>query len=884
LPLSHPNSVFDTITKIRISKEGDAIMRVLHASRLVSAVLLVVPLLAQTGEKLSFKNDIAPVLAQKCVQCHAQTPSMANLDLRTRAGALKGGQHGPAIVPGSATSSHLYMHLTGQEQPQMPMGGRLTEAEIAAIKSWIDGGAEWDAELTLSPPAPPKEVSEKKFTEQQRKCWAFQKVVKPAVPAVKDQSWVRTPVDAFILAKLEQKGLQPNPAADKVTLIRRATFDLTGLPPSPEEVSAFVADQSADAFEKVVDRLLASSHYGERWGRHWLDLARYADTAGFKGDETRPNMWRYRDYVIRSFNEDKPYDRFIKEQIAGDELYPSEPAAIVATGFNRLWPDESNLANPVLRRQEVLNDITDTVASVFMGLTYGCARCHDHKFDPILQKDYYRLQAFFAASYNNDRTHLLAGSEASEYQRRYSEWDSKTHAIRAEMEKLLASVWVETAGPRISMFPKEAQEAVLTPPDQRTPMQWQMYYRSRSRLPSESLVGQSLKGEAKERYATLKEELAKFDSIKPPEPPLAEAMIDEGRVAPATFVLSKGVWDAPTDEVKPGFLTILDPATPAISSPADLNSTGRRSVLANWLADGKNPLTTRVMANRIWHYHFGRGVAGTPSDFGMMGERPTDPQLLDYLASTFVENGWSIKKMHRLIMLSNAYRQSTAYREDAAKVDPGNRLWWRFERRRLEGEVIRDSMLYVSGLLNMKPGGPGIFPPLPPGVSMPGSKYLNWSTEKDPEESHRRSVYIFVKRNLPYPMFESFDFPDTSESCSRRYATVSPTQPLALMNDEMVVEWSRVLAGRVLNDSGLAPEQQVDRAFRVVFDRQPKDEERRAVLDFLNRQSPIIEARLAQKRAPMPSQMPSGMSPARAAAFVEFCHAMLNSNEFLYMN
>jgi hypothetical protein len=810
---------------------------------------------------------------------------MANLDLRTRAGAIKGGKHGPALLPGNAETSHIYLHITGQQQPQMPLGGRLTEPEIAAIKSWINAGADWEAGITLTPAAPPAEITEKKFTEQQRKYWAFQKVVKPAVPAVKDAKWVRTPVDAFILARLEEKGLQPNPPADKITLIRRATFDLTGLPPSPEAVNAFVADQSPDAFEKVVDRLLASPQYGERWGRHWLDLARYADTAGFKGDETRPNMWRYRDYVIQSFNEDKPYDRFVREQIAGDELDPDNPAATIATGLNRLWPDESNLANPVLRRQEVLNDITDTVASVFMGMTYGCARCHDHKFDPILQKDYYRLQAFFAATYNNDRAHLLSGREAEEYRRRYAEWDSKTRDLRAEMDNLLETVRAEAVLPRISMFPKEAQEAVLTPAGQRTPMQWAMYYRSRSRLPSESVVEKSLKGEAKQRYAELKQELAKFDSLKPAEPPVAEAMIDEGRVSPATFVLSKGVWDARTVEVQPGFLTILDPATPAIVAPAGLNSTGRRSVLANWLADAKNPLTTRVMANRIWNYHFGRGIVGTPSDFGVMGERPSNPQLLDYLTATFVENGWSIKKMHRLIMLSSTYGQSSAYRPEAAKADPANHLWWRFERRRLEGEAIRDSMLYVSGLLNLKAGGPGVFPPLPPGISMPGSKYLNWTAENDVAETQRRSVYVFVKRNLVYPLFESFDFPDTSESCARRFATVNPGQPLALMNDEMVVEWSRALAARVLNDSGLAPEQQVDRAFRTVLDRQPKDEERRAVLEFLNRQAGVIEARMAQqKAAPMPALMPANMPPARAAAFVEFCHALLNSNEFVYMN
>ncbi len=765
----------------------------------------------------------------------------------------------------------------------MPMGGSLSKEELALIRDWINSGAEWDANTVLALPAPAKEV-EKKFTDRQRKYWAFQPVVKPTVPVVPGKEGLN-PIDAFLLAKLASKNIKPNPPADKVTLLRRAYFDLIGLPPTPEEVNAFVADQSPKAFEKVVDRLLASPRYGERWGRHWLDLARYADSAGFKADETRPNVWRYRDYVIQSFNEDKPYDRFVREQIAGDELYPDNPAGKVATGFNRLWPDESNLANPILRRQEILNDITDTVGAVYMGMTYGCARCHDHKFDPILHKDYYGLQAFFAAVRNDDRSKLLAGDKATAYREQYAKWDGATSEIRAQMEAILAPARVEKTKGAIGMFPKEAQEAIFLAPEQRSPMQWQMYYRSASRLPSDELVAKSLKGEAAERFAALKKELAKFDDLKPAEPDVAEAMVDEGKAAPATFILAKGVWDAPLAEVQPGFLTIVDPNPPKITPIAGMETTGRRAALANWLADPKNPLTTRVMANRIWYYHFGSGIVDTPSDFGIMGDRPSNPQLLDFLTATFVENGWSIKKMNRLIMLSNAYQQSSSFQPEAGKLDPNNKLVWRFDRRRLEGEVIRDSMLEVTGDLNTKMGGPGVHPPLPDGVSRPGSRYMQWQAEKDPAEANRRSVYIFVKRNLRYPMFETFDFPDTHESCARRYATVTPSQPLELMNDKLVVEWSRRLASRVLNDGGLSADQQIERAYRIVFSRAPKDSERQAILDFLNSQSQVIAARLAQnEKAAMPDTVPQGMEPARAAAFVNFCQALLNSNEFVYMN
>jgi Protein of unknown function (DUF1553)/Protein of unknown function (DUF1549)/Planctomycete cytochrome C len=841
---------------------------------------------AQTG-KVSFTNDVVPILEGKCVRCHGEGSPMANLDLRSREGALRGGQHGPALVPGDAAASHLYRHVAGQEQPRMPLGGTLSDQEIALLKAWIEAGAEWDPNLRLRAAIAPAgaQTADKKFTDAQRRFWAFQKVTKPPLPSVKATSWVRTPIDAFILAKLEEKNLQPNPPADKVTLIRRAYFDLIGLPPTPEQVQAFVADASPRAFEKVVDELLASPHYGERWGRHWLDLARYADTQGFKADETRPNMWRYRDYVIESLNQDKSYDRFVKEQIAGDELYPNEPAAKVATGFNRLWPDESNLANPIIMRQEILDDITDTTASVFLGLTYGCAKCHDHKFDPILQKDYYKLEAFFAGITNSDHASLLSGEEAVRYDRQYAEWDSKTREIRAAMSSILDEIRLAKTRDAIGMFPKEALDAVFTAPEQRTAMQWQMYYRSASRLPADEALEKALQGEAKARYAALKKELAQYDAIKPAAPPVAQIMIDQGREAPPTHILAKGVWDAPLDEVQPGFLTILDPSPAKIVAPEGLNSSGRRTALANWLADANNPLTARVMVNRIWNDHFGLGIVGTPSDFGVMGERPSNPQLLDYLASTFVENGWSIKKMHRLIMLSNAYQQSSAYQAQAAGIDPGDRLLWRFERRRLEGEVIRDSMLYVSGELNPKMGGPGVFPPLPPGVSMPRSTYLNWKTELDRAEANRRSIFVFVKRNLRYPMFEAFDFPDTHESCPRRNTTVTPTQPLTLMNDELVMEWSRALASRVLNDSGLNAGQQVERAYRLALARAPKPEEAAAVLDFLTQQSILTGQRLAKnEKLPLPDAIPQGMSPAMAAAFVDLCHALLNSNEFLYMN
>ena len=830
--------------------------------------------LAAAPTPVSFTRDIAPVLTSRCTSCHANAPVMAELDLRTRESALKGGQHGPAIVPGDAATSHLYRRLTGQEQPQMPLGGRLSDSEIALVKKWIDGGAAWDGPLNVKTTV----ATGFAFTERQRKYWAFQPVAKPAVPSGSH------PIDALLNAKFAEKSIRPNPAADRVTLLRRASLDLTGLPPTPEEVQEFVADRSAQAFEKVVDRLLESPHYGERWGRHWLDLARYADSNGFKSDEPRPNIWRYRDYVIQAFNSDKPYDQFIREQIAGDELYPHDQNARIAVAFNRHFTEETNQPVIELRRQEILNDITDTVGSVFLGMTFGCARCHDHKFDAILQKDYYRLQAFFANIREDDHLTLLEGEPLQAYRRQRAVWEEKTKDLRAEMQTLVAPVAKGKSDFYKVRFSKGTQEALATDEARRTPLQQLLAIKAMPQISyQERALARELKGDAKKRYTELEAELKKFDSLKPPDPPEAQTIIDHSRDAPKTHVLAAGAWEAPREEVQPGFLSILNAGNPKTTPPAGLNSTGRRAVLAEWLADGKNPLTTRVMANRIWHYHFGRGIVGSPSDLGVMGERPTNQPLLDYLASSFVENGWSIKKMHRLIMLSNAYQRSSASNAAWSKLDPDNKLWWRYDRHRLEGEAIRDSMLLASGQLNAKMGGPGVHPPLPPGT-VP-AKYGDWKPEKDPTEADRRSVYIFEKRIMVYPMFDAFDAPNPQESCARRFRTVIPSQSLMMMNDALVQDWSQALAARVLNDAGLSEDQQVDRAYRIALSRPPKDQERAEVLAYMNEQTALIKERLARNEiVPIPKKVPPGMAPERAAALAGFCHVLLNSNEFLYVN
>src|SRR5213592_3883537 len=460
--------------------------------------------------------------------------------------------------------------------------------------------------------AAPSDNSEAAFTLQERAHWAFQKIAHPKPPKVAQADWVRNSIDAFVLAELETKGLRPAPPADKITLIRRATFDLIGLPPTLEAVDAFLADNSSKAFDRVIDRLLASPRYGERWARHWLDLARYAESEGFKADEIRPNAWRYRDYVIKSFNNDKPYERFIQEQIAGDEMRVNDPDARVATAFNRHYPDESNARNLMQRRQEILNDITDTTAAVFMGLTVACARCHDHKYDPIRQSDYYRLQAFFANSGAADDIPLVGEKELQRHREQLALWEEKTRAIRAEMEAIAEPHRRAIIKDYVDKYPTEIQDALNKTPAERTPIQWQMVHKANQYLEpasyqyiaADSAVEGRLKGDQRSRWQELKDELKTFASLKPVDLPMGTGITDVAPAVPETHVLRRGVYDAPKEEVEPGFLQILDPKPARIVHPKGVDSSGRRTALANILADPNNPLTARVIVNRIWQYHF----------------------------------------------------------------------------------------------------------------------------------------------------------------------------------------------------------------------------------------------------------------------------------------
>ena len=718
-------------------------------------------------------------------------------------------------------------------------------AGVAAIASAADGTP---AAAALSFAAP--SASAPAANAGAPRAWAYTPVSQPALPAVKARAWVRTPLDAFVLARLEDKGLAPSPDADRATFIRRATLDAWGLIPTPEEVKAFVDDKSPKAYDKLVDRLLASPHYGERQGRRWLDLTRYADSDGYNADGTRPNIWRYRDYVIAAFNQDKPFDRFVKEQIAGDELWPDRNEALVATGFLRNFPDEINARDLNLKKQEVANDLTDTVSSVFLGTTLGCAQCHDHKFDKISQKEYYQFQAFFVNASWNDDVKAIEGPARAEWLARQARWEEATKDLRAQQDALLKPVIEKLESDRLSGFVPDTRASITKPESERDAYDRWIYHRNlwtlsgRTRNAVADLKKKDKDGYAK--YQALEEQLKAFDAIKPQDPGNISTMSELGHAdAPPTYVLFKGIYDRKLDPVQPGFPALLTTAKPNIVPTA--TSSGRRTAVANWITAPDNPLTARVFVNRQWAQVFGNGIVESVSDFGKMGTKPTNPELLDYLSAEFVQQGWSVKKLQREILLSHTYRQASAPRPEAEKVDPGNKLLWAFPRQRLEAEEIRDSLLEASGLLEDKLGGPAVFPPLPAGTTAPNRNF--WITSDNPHEVNRRSVYVFIRRNLPYPLLDTFDWANPQIVHNKRDVTTTAPQALALINSDLVYGWSKALAGRVIKEVPRGGDSaRIDRVYEILYSRRPDAFEKTRLLGFLKSQEAVQAAQLAAGR------------------------------------
>jgi len=733
--------------------------------------------------------------------------------------------------------------------------------------------------------------------------WSYQPVKRPDVPAVHQKKWVRTPIDAFVLAKLEAKGLKPSVDADRAAFVRRATLDVWGVIPTPEQVKAFVGDRSPDAYEKLVDGLLASPHYGERQARRWLDLARYADSSGFQNDVTRPNMWRYRDYVIDSFNRDKPYDQFVKEQLAGDELAPNDKQALIATGFLAGYPDNYNSRDLVQRKYQITTDMTDTVGQVFLAQTVGCARCHDHKFDRISEKEYFQFQAFFANTSEVNDIRAELGAQELAYEAADAKWKEATKDIRAQQKEILDPIRDAALKYHKERYLTDSRAAIFKPESEWTAQDRWINHRLANVTTEADYVsylaytGENKddpnytpeNGERYEKYKKLTEELKQFDKLKPERgSDKITAMTELGHAdAPPTFKLFGGSQDRPLEEVQPAFPAAIANGekpviVPAVTVLGHQFSSGRRTALANWIASPQNPLTARVYVNRVWSQYFGTGIVKSVSDFGRAGDKPVNPELLDYLADNFVKEGWDVKKLQREILLSSVYRQSSEYRDDVFKADPENKLLAVFPRRRLDAEEIRDSLLLASGKLNDTVGGPSVFPPVPKGLN--AGKL--WTVSKDEDDWNRRSLYIFTRRSVAYPMLDTFDMASAQQVHSKRDVTTTPLQALTLYNSDLVFQWSQALAGRVIREAGDSQTAQLDRLYQILFARNPDKFEKATFKAFLASHEKVIENKATDGKLAI--ALPVGLksaetpNPIREAAFVDLVHTVVNSNEFSY--
>jgi len=790
------------------------------------------------------------ILATQCVSCHGEA-KMGGLDLRSRESMLQGGARGAALVPGKADASILFQAVERKGTLAMPPGKKaLSEQEVATIRDWIDGGAKW-GDVAI---------------KAQATWWSFQKLKRPTVPV-----GASNPIDAFILAKLTEQKLVPVGKAARRALLKRLSIDMLGIPPTLEELDAFQADRSTDAYAKVVDQMLASPRYGERWGRHWLDVVRYADTGGFETDIYFPNAWRYRDYVIQSLNEDKPYDRFVKEQLAGDELYPDDldldggfkiPEtkmknlnAMIGTGMYTIGPayHEAALFGGQVR-YEWLTDVVDTTGEAFFGLTLGCARCHNHKFDPITQKDYHAMMAVFAGSEERE-VPVVSQFSTFGFKSGYPGW-LKVEELKGAIQRIDQAARKRVENAVRQRFSADVLSAYDTAVEKRSVAQRTLAAKLEAAM-TEAGLQENAEGKEADIPLTAKEShereelLVELGKAALKANPVAQTatVLGHAAVTPAIHIAHRGDWRAKGEAVGPAFPAMLAGGKRIEDDPD--KKLARRKALALWLTEPDHPLTARVMVNRVWHWHFGRGIVGTPNDFGRQGEEPTHPELLDWLATEFVSQGWSLKRLHRMILLSETYQRSTAAHEGNARLDANNRFLWRMNRQRLDAETLRDSVLAVTGDLNLKMGGRPVIPKLSKEEYTVMWARNQWPEAMDEREHTRRSIYLYVKRTFPMPMLSTFDTPDSSMSCSRRDNTTVAPQALTLMNGDFMVGQAKQLAAMARKAHPNDASKQLDLAWQHALGRQPKAAER---------------------------------NKAAAISLEQVCLALLNTNEFLYLD
>ena len=858
---------------------------------------------AEAGAKRTFEADVRPIFKSHCFHCHGEeSKTEGNLDVRLVRSLVAGGESGPAIVSGKARKSFLIERLESGEMP--PGEKKLSTAELRVVKEWIDQGAR-----TARPE--PASADQLAYTEEERAFWSFQPVVNPPVPKVSSTDRVRTPIDAFVLERLEREGLGFSPDADKRTLIRRAYFDLLGLPPSPDDVDAFLADKRTDAWPRLLDQLLASDHYGERWARHWLDVAGYADSDGYsEKDRVRESAYKFRDYVIRSFNTDKPFDQFLVEQLAGDELVArpyrelsdTDKDRLTATGFLRNGPDGTadRSVNQDIARNEVVADTINIVSSSLLGLSVGCARCHNHRFDPITHVDYHRIRAIFEPAYDWKNWR-------SPEDRRLSLWTDSERQLAEEVDAELAQAAIER-NEQLKQHRAEALEielaklssevqkqadvirdAVLnrTRKD-RTPEQITILKKYRMLDVGVGTIAQKYKERYRKELKEYNERVVKITARKPKDNFVRALFETPGKVS-VTHLFRRGSHTQPAEEVLPAELSVLtrgdQPVVPA-NNPK-LETTGRRLAYARHLTDGEHPLTGRVFVNRIWMHHFGRGIVGTPSDFGTQGDRPTHPELLDWLADHFVKNGWRLKAFHKLLMMSTVYRQSSVRTEDLDGVDPDNQLLGRMNLRRLDAETLRDTVLTVSGNLNSTHFGP----PMP--VTANGVGQVVIGTPRGDREgrvnalkggdSFRRSIYVQARRTLKLDMLKAFDSPTMTPNCEQRSSSTVAGQSLLLMNNVDLLGQSEIFAERVVQDVGDDPPAQLRRAWRLALTTELTAEQMKRNLAFYTVQQ-ILSAQKASELTPEEAKNVRFAKYPEKQSLAIFCQFLLSNNAFLYVD
>lgn len=875
----------------------------------------------------TFEKDIRPILKAHCFDCHGEGEKLkGGLDLRLRRLMLKGGDEGPVIVPGKPEKSLLFKMVHSGEMPKREK--KLTAEQVVMIKQWIAGGAK------TARPEPANLEKTGGITDEERAFWSFQPIRNPPIPQAKSNDRIRTPIDAFLMDLMAKQKLVFAPDAEKITLLRRAHFDLTGLPPTPAETESFLTNNAPDAYEKLIDRLLESPHYGECWGRHWLDVAGYADSDGYSdADPPRGYAYKYRDYVIGSFNSDKPFDQFITEQLAGDELAGATRdntktalAAVhtrellIATGFLRMGADGS--ATPAVTdydavRNQVVADTIKIVSTSLLGLSVGCAQCHDHRYDPIPQTDYYRLRAIIEPAFDpkNWRTpeQRLVSLYTEADRKRAAEVEAEATKLAEEKATKQKQYIEEALTKHLEKFEPDLRAklraAYDTPSDKRTAEQNKLLADNPSVNISPGVLYQ-YNQKAADDLKAMDAKIGEIRARKPTEDFLS-VLTEPADKLPVTFRFHRGDPTQPKEPLTPGALSVLAPRDRPISfaeKNSDLPSSGRRLAFARWLISGTNPLVARVLVNRAWLHHFGRGLVGTPSDFGAMGERPTHPELLDWLAADFVEHGWRLKRLHKMIMISTAYRQSSHHNAAGDQRDPENRLYCRKPVQRLDAEAIRDSILATSGALNKNMFGPPI--PVRPDVhgqivvgldKTDGDNKMPVEVDLKGEE-FRRSVYIEVRRSRPLAMLHAFDEPVMEVNCERRQSSTVPTQSLMLMNSQFLLEQAARFAERLKKDAGEDRTRQVARAWQLAFTRPPTEKESTEALDFLSRQveqiKNISEKANAEKKdektekdkpknekAGKDAKSKSVAKPApEMQALTDLCQALLSANEFLYVD